>query len=68
MRRDHMSRNAKNAILFRRAEKRILRDTVALVDREVHKLQRAWMTRDADPLRRKGDDNAFEIVPSSDEL
>lgn len=67
VRREQLTRNAKNAILFRRAEKRILKQTLALVERETRKLDDKWMMRDADPLRLKSD-NIFETVPEGEEL
>jgi hypothetical protein len=65
VRKSNMSRNAKNAILWRRAEKRILHRTLAIVEERAKRLHSQWMVRDADPLQMKGD-HVFETV--SDEL
>jgi hypothetical protein len=56
-----MDRNEKNAVLFRRAEKRILLKTLAQVDAVNSELHKKIGMRETDVLRQK-DDNTFETV------
>lgn len=58
-RKAQLSRNAKNAVLWRRAEKRILTETLALVESKAKQLHGKWMVRDTDPLVMRGE-NHFE--------
>lgn len=53
--RAQLSRNSRNAILWRRAEKRILRKTLRLAEEQAKRLHNNWLIRDTDPVRVKKD-------------